>query len=48
MASAVAAEVTCNRECLAGFMTTYLNALVKHDAAACTTRNGNTPRMACA
>lgn len=38
--TAAAAEVTCNRECLAGFMTTYLNALVKHDAASLpTTRN---------
>lgn len=35
-----AAEVACNRECLAGFMTTYLNALVKHDASSLpTTRN---------
>jgi hypothetical protein len=33
LASANAAETSCNRECLAGFMTTYLNALVKHDAA---------------
>ena len=37
---AAAAEVACNRDCLAGFMTTYLNALVKHDAASLpTTRN---------
>ena len=32
-APATAAEVACNRQCLAGFMTAYLNALVKHDAA---------------
>ena len=29
--SAVAAEAPCNRECLAGVMTTYLQAIVKHD-----------------
>jgi hypothetical protein len=28
-----AAQVECDRACLAGFMTTYLQALVKHDAA---------------
>ena len=36
----VAAEIACNRECLAGFMTTYISALVKHDPAGLpTTRN---------
>ena len=40
LTSAAAAEGTCNRECLAGFMSTYLTALVKHDAASLpTTRN---------
>jgi hypothetical protein len=35
-----AAEPDCNRECLAGVMNTYLQALVKHDAASLpTTRN---------
>jgi hypothetical protein len=35
-----AAEPECNRECLAGVMTAYLQALVKHDAASLpTTRN---------
>ena len=37
---ATAAEIACNRECLAGFMTTYIDALVKHDPASLpTTRN---------
>lgn len=40
LSTASAAEVSCNRECLAGFMTTYLTALVKHDPASLpTTRN---------
>ena len=40
LSAASAAEVSCNRECLAGFMTTYLTALVKHDPASLpTTRN---------
>jgi hypothetical protein len=26
-------NIECNRQCLAGFMTTYLNALVAHDAS---------------
>ena len=39
-APATAAEVNCNRDCLAGVMNTYLQALVKHDAASLpTTRN---------
>jgi hypothetical protein len=33
LSTASAADAGCNRECLAGFMTTYLTALVKHDAA---------------
>jgi hypothetical protein len=28
-----AAKVECNRECLAGFMTTYLDALIAHDSS---------------
>ncbi len=37
---AQAAEIACDRQCLAGFMTNYLNALVRHDAASLpTTRN---------
>ena len=28
-----AANIECDRECLAGFMTTYLEALVAHDAS---------------
>jgi hypothetical protein len=40
LSTATAAETSCNRECLAGFMTTYLTALVKHDPASLpTTRN---------
>jgi hypothetical protein len=40
MSSHAAVQVYCNRECLAGFMTTYLQALVSHDAASLpTTRN---------
>jgi hypothetical protein len=31
---ALAADAGCNRECLAGVMTTYLQALVKHDPSA--------------
>jgi len=32
--SALAAEADCNRDCLAGVMTAYLQALLKHDPAA--------------
>ncbi|MET0292297.1 MAG: hypothetical protein ABW136_08005 [Steroidobacteraceae bacterium] len=38
--NASAADATCNRDCLAGVMTSYLQALVKHDPAElATTRN---------
>lgn len=33
MAANAAVNVECNRQCLAGFMTTYLNALVAHDSS---------------
>jgi hypothetical protein len=37
---ATAADATCNRECLAGVLNTYVQALLKHDAALLpTTRN---------
>ena len=40
MGGASAAESSCNRECLAGVMSAYLQALMKHDAASLpTTRN---------
>jgi hypothetical protein len=32
LSTAAAAEVACNRECLAAFMNNYLSALMKHDA----------------
>jgi hypothetical protein len=40
MSSQSAVQVYCNRECLAGFMSTYLQSLIHHDAASLpTTRN---------
>jgi len=33
MTCSAAVPIECNRECLAGFMTTYLNALVAHDSS---------------
>lgn len=33
MAGYATSNIECNRECLAGFMTTYLDALVAHDAS---------------
>lgn len=33
VAANAAVNVECNRQCLAGFMTTYLNALVAHDSS---------------